>query len=205
MHRSGPILLASTNPAKQAKLRWLLDGLGLRSITPGDLGLTPAIPEDGADHRAIAEAKAAAWSRAAGMAALSSDGGLVIPALGDKWEALRTGRFAGENAGDRQRLDRLLELMKPYHGLQRKAHWVEAAAIASGGETLGSWQANSPAGLIAEEYDAARLVPGFWAFSVWRLPGDERAFAELSPEEQDQADDHWTRLRRQVRLFFDQV
>ena len=33
----------------------------------------------------------------------------------------------------------------------------------------------------------------------------ERAFAELSPEEQDGADDHWTRLRRQVRLFFDQV
>ena len=105
MDRSGPILLASTNPAKQAKLRWLLDGLGLRSITPGDLGLTPAIPEDGHDHRAIAEAKAAAWSRAAGMAALSSDGGLVIPALGDKWNALRTGRFAGESAGDRQRFD----------------------------------------------------------------------------------------------------
>ncbi|MEE9285124.1 MAG: non-canonical purine NTP pyrophosphatase [Dehalococcoidia bacterium] len=202
MPRPDPILLATSNPAKQAKLRWLLTGLGLKLLTPVDLGVAIDTPEEEADHRAVAEAKAMAWSRAGGIAALSSDGGLVIPALGHRWDALRTGRFAGGEADDRLRLDRLLELMARCHGDDRAASWVEAVAIADEGRVLASWQGESPRGRIAERYDPSRIIRGFWAFSVWQPPGTDKRYAELSPQEQEQADDHWSRLRAQVRAFF---
>ncbi len=201
-HRPARILIATTNPAKQERLRWLLEGLGIALVSPGELRIAVDAPEEGGDHRAIAERKALAWSKAAGIAAIASDGGLVIPALGERWDALRTGRFAGPGAGDRARLDRLLELMRPLAGGQREAYWTEAAAVAEAGRVLASWQAESARGLIAPSYDPARIIPGFWAFSVWLLPQRGRTYAELSPAERDRLDDHWARLRERVRAFF---
>ncbi len=196
------LLLATTNPAKQGQLRWLLDGLGLTLVAPADLGLRVNAPEEGATHLAIAEGKALAWSRAAGVAAIATDGGLVIPALGERWDALRTGRSDGPGAGDHARIERLLALMESCAGEQRAAWWVEAAALAQEGRVLASWQAESARGRIAGRYDPARITPGFWAFSVWELPHLGKTWAELTPAERERLDDHWARLREQVRGWF---
>ena len=45
---------------------------------------------------------------------IASDGGLVIPVLGPRWESRYTRRFAGPAADNEERLSRLLELMRPY-------------------------------------------------------------------------------------------
>ena len=60
------ILLATGNVAKQAKLRWLIDGLGFEAVTPRDLGLSFDPPESGATHQEVGESKALAWANAAG-------------------------------------------------------------------------------------------------------------------------------------------
>lgn len=122
------ILLATGNPAKQETLRWLLEGLPLTAVSPQELGLDSVPDESGATHLEIAQQKAEEWSRASSMLVIASDGGLVIPTLGDNWESRFTHRFAGPAADDNERLRRLLELMHPYQGADRAASWIEAVA-----------------------------------------------------------------------------
>ena len=195
------ILLGTTNPAKLEKLRWLLEGLPLEPVSPSDLGMAGRGPaEDGPTHLATAVAKAREWSLAASLPAISTDGGLVIPALGDGWQSTLTHRFAGEGADDGIRVSRLLELMAPYSGEGRRASWVEAVAIADGERSLASWEAPGAAGVLLEA-SSGPTAPGFWVFSLWYFPQVGKTYNELEEGELVSLDDHWTRLRALVRGF----
>jgi XTP/dITP diphosphohydrolase len=201
-NKKPPILLATGNPAKQQTLRWLLEGLSLAPVTPQELGLDSVPEEEGETHEEIACRKAQEWSEAASMLAIASDGGLVIPALGNNWESRFTHRFAGPAADDAERLRRLLELMQPYQGQQREASWIEALAIADRGRVLASWELKGSTGVIAEDPGDSPPVPGFWVFSVWQFPQLGKTYNQLSPTEKEALDDHWTHLRHLVQDFF---
>ena len=196
------ILLGTTNPAKQRKLRWLLDGLPLEPVTPADLALAGAGPgEDSATHLENAGIKAREWSLAASVPAISTDGGLVIPVLGEGWQSTLTHRFAGGAADDHVRLSRLLELMAPYSGDDRRASWVEAVAVADGARSLASWEVPGATGVLLES-SRGPVVPGFWVFSLWYFPHLGKTYNELDQGELESLDDHWTRLRGLSREFF---
>lgn len=196
------ILLATGNPAKQETLRWLLEGLPLTAVSPQELGLDSVPDESGATHLEIAQQKAEEWSRASSMLVIASDGGLVIPTLGDNWESRFTHRFAGPAADDNERLRRLLELMHPYQGADRAASWIEAVAIADQGTVLESWVLEGSTGVIATESPGKLSEPGFWVFSVWHFPQFAKTYNQLSDAEKDSLDDHWTRLKELVQGFF---
>ncbi len=199
-----PILLATANGDKQRAFRSLLNGLPLTPITPAELGITASPEEDGDTHEAIARKKAVQWSRAGSMLAIASDGGLAIPALGPAWESRHTRRFAGPAAGDSQRVDRLLELMKPLTGADRSASWVEAIAIAHQGRLLASWELLGAGGEIAQARKSGP-VPEFWAFTVWTFPQYGKTYNELTPGERESLNDHWARLGHLVRRFFQTI
>tara|TARA_B100001765_G_scaffold84016_1_gene51436 strand:+ start:1516 stop:2160 length:645 start_codon:yes stop_codon:yes gene_type:complete len=196
------ILLATGNPAKQQKLAWLVEGLGLSTTTPQQLGLSGVPEEEGGTHQEIARDKAREWSLAGSTLAVATDGGLVLPALGDNWESIYTHRFAGPAADDQERTRRLLELMEPYHGEQREATWVEGLCIADRGRILASWELTGGTGVIAEAPSDTPTIPGFWVFSVWHFPQFGRIYNQLTPEELESLDDHWTSLRRLLRRYF---
>ncbi len=197
-----PVLLGTNNPDKQEVLRWTLDGLPLAPRTPSQLGLLAEPSEEGETHRAIATAKAIEWSNSGSMLAIASDGGLVIPALGPNWESRYTHRFAGPEADNAQRLERLMELMQPYKGARREATWIEAVAIADPGELLASWEIQGATGIVAERPSAVPQFSGFWVFSVWYFPELGKTYDQLSLEERQGLDDHWAALRRKVQSFF---
>lgn len=202
-----PILLATSNPAKQAQFRWLLEEAPLNPVAPQDLGLTAAPEEIGHSHGGIARFKASQWSlsgrdKSVGLA-IASDGGMVIPALGANWQSLYTHRFAGEAATDAQRAARLLELMEPYRGEQRQASWVEALAIADKGRVLVSWEIAGATGVISEKLPTMKEGEsrGFWAFSLWEFPCLGKSYRELTRSELSSLDDHWLRLKALVRRY----
>jgi XTP/dITP diphosphohydrolase len=197
-----PILLATGNPAKQKTLRWLVEGLPLKPVTPRELGLLSVPDEEGETHEAIARLKAQEWSKSAAMLVIASDGGLVIPALGGNWESRFTHRFAGLNASDADRTNQLLEIMRPYQGQGREASWIEAVAIADRGQVLASWELKGSTGVIQEELGDGPQVPGFWVFSLWYFPQFGKTYNQLSPQEKEHLDDHWTRLKELVQAFF---
>ena len=196
------ILLATGNPAKQETLRWLLEGLPLVAVTPQELGLDSVPEESGATHQEIARQKSEEWSKASSMLVIASDGGLVIPAVGNNWESRFTHRFAGPAADDNERLERLLEIMQPYQGSDRAASWIEALAIADQGKVLDSWELTGSTGMIAAESPGKLNETGFWVFSAWYFPQFSKTYNQLSDSEKDFLDDHWTRLKELVQGFF---
>jgi inosine/xanthosine triphosphate pyrophosphatase family protein len=197
------LLLATANPAKLARLRWLIEGLPFRPLTPADLpDAAPSIAEDEPDFAANAAQKAQGWSAAAGgMLTLASDGGLEIPALGERWAALRTRRNAGPGADDAARIRHLLDLMRDMHGEQRRATWHEALALARDGAVLGTWTATSDGGLIVEEY---RPTPGSlanWTEHIRYYPAFGKLYIDLTPAKLEAIGGVWPRLRAEIRPY----
>ena len=195
------ILLATGNVAKQDKLRWLIDGLGLTAVTPRELGLELDPPESGTTHTEVAASKALAWADAAACLAIASDGGLDIPALGPAWNSLFTRRAAGDVPDDQSRADHLLALMRGRTGPERDAFKREAVAVAEPGRVLGVWEAGGAIGRVAESYDPAKIKDGFWLPAVlW----DQRfgtCVADLTPAQAEQTENGWNELRGVVRPF----
>ena len=197
------ILLATTNPAKSAHLDWLLAGVPLRRVTLAEAGLrlqTPP-PETERTLAAIARSKAVAWSRAFGGLALASDGGVAIPALGDSWEERLTARFTGPDATDRQRVEALLALLRPYRGAERSVVFHECVALADNGTLLQTWAAASAPGLLAESYQPEQLVSGFWLLTLWRDPVSGKRFSALAPDDSAYADGAWARIKPGVQAY----
>lgn len=196
------ILLATTNLAKREKLRWLLAGLDLEPVDPEERSVQVPLEETAGSHRANAVLKAVAASHASSTLAIASDGGLLVPALGPAWDSLRTHRFAGEAADDHTRLEELLRLMKDRGGQARRAHWVEALAVAEAGSLLAAWQEQGGSGLLLEGFDPSAIYSGFWAATIWYFPEVGKTYAQMSEQEQASIGDPWSKLKLWVQNFF---
>ena len=195
-----PILPASTNPAKVARLRACLEGRPFTILDVADFSPdSPPSEEGGGNHREIAEAKAVAWARRAGGLAIASDGGMEIPALGPDWDSLLTRRAAGADATDEDRIAHLLSLMAPFDNpSDRRASWHEALAIANAAGVIHTWETHGPTGIIRHEPSAVR-IEGFWAASLWHFDQFGKTYTELSDEELEQIGDPWKRLTSDVQ------
>ncbi|MGE3270738.1 MAG: non-canonical purine NTP pyrophosphatase [Chloroflexota bacterium] len=195
------ILLATGNRAKQAKLRWLIDGLGFEVVTPADIGVSFDPPEHGETHSEVAAAKALAWADHTGRLVIASDGGAYIPVLRESWNSIFTKRAAGAVDSDHARADHLLNLMRPYSGDDRQISWIEGVAVARPGEPLGQWQGSGAIGRLVEQYDPSQIKDGFWFPALVLVPRFGKLVADLTPEETAQLDDGWNALYPDVRRF----
>lgn len=200
------LLLATTNPAKLARLRWLVAGLPFTVLTPADLpGVAPAVPEEGGTFAENAVQKARAWSRAAaGRLTVASDGGLVIPALGARWEALRTRRNAGESATPADRLRHLLALMEGLRGEERRALWCEAVAVDRGAPAPVApsvWELQGDGGVILDRLPDGSLDSPFWTESIRYYPAVGKVYRDLDEQELQAMDQVWPRLRERVHAY----
>jgi len=103
------LLIATTNPGKIAEMKDLLTDLGVKLLTPADLGITLEVEEDGRTYAENAAKKALAFARAAERIALGDDSGLEVDALGGQ-PGLHSHRFCPiPNATDADRRSYLLE------------------------------------------------------------------------------------------------
>ena len=195
------IFLATTNPAKERKLRWLLDGLGFALETPRDQSAEVEPEESGNSHREVAAGKALFWSRRVGSLVIASDGGARLPALGDRWNSLLTRRAAGPDADDRARADHLLNLMRRRRGADREVVWVEGLALAKSQELLASWEVARSLGHLVERYDPSLIQGGFYMPALIHVPRFRKVLAQLTSDELVQVDHCWNELRRRVRAF----
>lgn len=195
------IILATHNKAKQETLQWVLEDLCLTSVLPDEFFRKIHVDEDGSSHVENAKQKALVVSNVTGEMAIGTDGGLLVPALGNSWDSKKTRRFAGEKADDIMRLDCLLKLMAPYKGKDRTIAWVEAVALARNEEVLETWQVVGANGILAENYDEDQIVPGFWVYSIWDFPDLGKKYSELTEEDKLAVNDPWFIIRSQVRQY----
>jgi XTP/dITP diphosphohydrolase len=190
------LVLASRNEHKLRELRQVLwDVVDLQPLPP-DVELPP---ETGSTFLDNARGKAHAAARATGVPAIGEDSGIEAAALGGR-PGVRSARFAGEGATDRENLDKLLREV-PADG-DRRVAYVCALVHATPDRDEHAFEgrctgtlATQPRGSGGFGYDPA-FVPDDY--------GDGRTMAELTPEEKH-AISHRGRAARALRAWLDGV
>ena len=171
------LLLATRNRGKLREYRQLLAGLPLELVSLKDLDITIDIPELGESFLENATLKASGYARLSGITTLADDSGLEVDALGGA-PGVQSARWAGPAAGDRERIQLLLERLRDVPPAARGAQFRCVVAIATADGRLFTAE-GSCRGLII---DQPRGRHGFGYDPVFLLPELGVTMAELAPE-----------------------
>ena len=107
---------------KLREIRALLAPFGLDAVSQKEAGFDAEVEETGTTFAENAALKAHAVHEALHCAVIADDSGLLVDAL-DGAPGVYSHRFAGENATDAQRCEKLLELLKDTPAEKRTARF----------------------------------------------------------------------------------
>jgi len=176
------LYVASSNPGKLREYRALAEPAG-ESV---DLVFIPILDSAAVFEEiwpTIAEnaaGKALHFSRLAEGIVIADDSGLVVPALGGAPGVL-SARYAGPEASDTDRLQKVLGEMRGKKGEDRRARFVCVVAVAESGKMRGLFSA-SVEGILLEE---PRGHDGFGYDPIFFFPALGKTYAEISREEKN--------------------
>jgi XTP/dITP diphosphohydrolase len=179
------LFLASSNAGKLAEYRALAtasaDSFPVElALLPGFDAL-PAFEENAPTFAENAAGKALHYSRLQDGLVFADDSGLVVPALGGA-PGVQSARYAGPQATNSQRIEKLLHEMRGKTGSERAAYFVCAIALAERGHAM----AVVTDRVDGELLEAPRGAGGFGYDPVFYFPALEKTFAELPAEEKNQ-------------------
>lgn len=189
-------VVATHNPKKLAELSRILKPLGIDAVTGRDLGRElPDVEETGTTFEENAYLKAASACRATGLPAIADDSGLMVDALNGA-PGVYSARYAGEDATDADRIQKLLEELKDVAEQDRSARFVSAVCcVFPNGDVLTA--RGECEGCIGP---APRGEGGFGYDPVFVVDGG-RTYAELSAQEKDAI----SHRGRALRLFLEKL
>ncbi len=178
------LYLASSNPGKLAEFR----ALAAASASPvavelallPDVESLPAFEESAPTFAENAAGKALHYSRLQEGLVFADDSGLMVPALGGA-PGVHSARYAGADATNSQRIEKLLGELRGTATDERSAQFVCAIALAKRGRAL-AIVTDRVDGQILE---APRGSGGFGYDPVFYFPAAKKTFAELSAEEKN--------------------
>ncbi len=184
-----PFIIATHNVKKLAELERILAPLGIPVQTAAQAGYSlPEVDETGTTFAENARLKAESAMRATGRPAVADDSGLVVDALGGA-PGVYSARYAGPDAGDRDRYEKLLRELADVPDDRRTARFVSAVCcVFPDGTSIDVTGACE--GRIAR---APRGDGGFGYDPVF-LVGD-RSYAELTAAEKDEISHRGRALR----------
>jgi XTP/dITP diphosphohydrolase len=141
---------------------------------------TPETVESGKTFEENAVLKATAAARQLPGLVVADDSGLEVDALGGA-PGIYSARYAGQNATDRQNIDKLLVELARIERAKRSARFRCVIALAREGKLLGTFEGvvegvvvDSPCGTSGFGYDPLFMPNGFG-----------KTFGQLSPTEKD--------------------
>ena len=173
------VVLATGNAGKVRELASLLNDFGLDVVAQTELNVD-SVEETGLTFIENAILKARHAAKVTGLPAIADDSGLAVDFLGGA-PGIYSARYAGEEASDRQNLEKLLDALKDVPDAQRQAqfHCVLVYMRHAGDPTPlvchGSWS-----GVITRE---AAGRGGFGYDPIFFVPSEGKTAAELSREE----------------------
>jgi len=191
------IVIASNNPGKLRELSALLAPLGIEAVAQSQLAVTEAEePHDTFVENALAKARHA--SAATGLAALSDDSGLCVPALGGEpgvHSAYYAGRDGAREERDARNNAKLVAALGPI--ADRSAFYYCVLVLVR--------SPDDPTPLIAEGRWHGAIVldargAGGFGYDPYFMPrGGDRTAAELPAEEKNRASHRAIAARELVR------
>ncbi len=124
------LLLATTNQGKAREYRHLLKGLPFQLVSLAEEGIHIAVDEKNTTFEENARLKATVYSNFSHLVTLADDSGLEVDALGGE-PGIRSARFAGDEASDEDKVERLLARLKEVPWEKRTARFRCVIAIAT--------------------------------------------------------------------------
>jgi XTP/dITP diphosphohydrolase len=178
------LFLASSNPGKLAEYRALAAAAASShsaeiALLPGFEGL-PAFEENAPTFAENAAGKTLHYSRHWDGLVFADDSGLVVPALGGG-PGIHSARYAGPQATNAQRIEKLLGEMLGKAGSERMAYFVCAIALAERGRAI----AIVTDRVDGEILEAPRGSGGFGYDPVFYFPALQKTFAEIPAAEKN--------------------
>jgi len=189
------LFLASSNPGKLAEYRALANSsafsLQVELALLPDFDAVPAFEENAPTFAENAAGKALHYSRHWDGLVFADDSGLVVPVLGGA-PGVHSARYAGAQATNSQRIEKLLGEMHGKTGSERAAYFVCAIALAERGRAM----AIVTDRVDGEILEAPRGPGGFGYDPVFYFPALEKTFAEIPAEEKNQSSHRGKAFRR---------
>ncbi len=174
------LLIATHNSGKAREYRILLRGIPHELVTLKELGLKEEALEEGSTMEENALAKARFYARLSSLLTLADDSGLEVDALGGE-PGVRSARYAGDGASDKERVNFLLAKLKKVSQEKRTARFrcVTAVATPQGEARLFTGECY---GIITFEPKGSN---GFGCDPIFYFPQMGKTMAELSLEEKN--------------------
>jgi len=176
------LFLASSNPGKLAEYRALAAATSLPielALLP-DFDALPAFEEGAPTFAENAAGKALHYSRQGNGLVFADDSGLVVPSLGGA-PGVHSARYAGPQATNSQRIEKLLRELRCRSGTERAAYFVCAIALAERGRAM----AIVTDRVDGEILEGPRGSGGFGYDPVFYFPALQKTFAEIPAEEKN--------------------
>jgi len=188
------LLVATGNKKKLEEFRRILEPLGIRVLSPGELGVALEVEETGETFAQNARLKAEAFFRHTGKPSVADDSGLCVDALGGR-PGVCSARYQGEDAPYTEKMAALLAELNQVPDRERGAHFTcaihctlgEGAEIACQDSCRGAI-GRAPSGSGGFGYDPLFCV-------------GERSFADIPPGEKDAISHRGRALRRFAALL----
>jgi XTP/dITP diphosphohydrolase len=176
------LFVASSNPGKLREYRALALPAGgsvdinfipiFHSLDVFD-EIWPTIAENAAG-------KALHYSRSSEGVVIADDSGLVVPVLGGS-PGVHSARYAGPDATDADRVQKVLKEMRGITGEDRQARFVCVVAVAESGKMRGVFSAFAE-GILLEQ---PRGHDGFGYDPIFYFPTLGKTYAEISRDEKN--------------------
>lgn len=123
------LLLGTRNRNKVAELLAMLKDLPVKIVTLLDYPEIGPVIEDGKTYHENVSKKALTFARHTGIVTIADDSGLEVDAMAGR-PGVHSSRFAGEDATDKENIEKLLKLMAGVEREKRKARFVCVIAMA---------------------------------------------------------------------------
>lgn len=191
------LILATHNQGKISEFKELLSSFPVEIKSLQNFGPIPPVKEDGETFEENAYKKAHTTAKILGFPVLADDSGLEVQALSGL-PGVRSARYAGEKATDKENNLKLLEAMKGIADRKASFKCVITIAVPKG-----------PALTYEEicEGEITHKMKGSYGFGydpIFYYPPLKKTFAQMSVEEKNRVS-HRGKATAQLRNEFDKV
>ena len=193
------LVVGTNNAGKIRELNELLTDLPIELSGLNEFENVPDVEETGTTFTENAILKASSYARQTGFWALSDDSGLEVEALGGA-PGVFSARYAGENAGDRKRIEKLLSELDAAGDRERRARFVCVMALADETGEIKFLAEGVCEGKIAP---SPRGLNGFGYDPIFVPEGFTETFGELSSTVKQEISHRSRAIKKIIRFLRD--
>jgi XTP/dITP diphosphohydrolase len=191
------LILATTNTNKVKEFQEILKDFPIEIRSLADFGPLPEAIEDGETFDDNAYKKAIHTAKILGFPAIADDSGLAVEALNGA-PGVYSARYAGENATDKENVDKLLKDMQGIKNRRAAFHCVLSIAVPSGPAL--TYEGRCEGTLLEER----RGETGFGYDPIFYFEDLGKTFAECTMEEKNKVS-HRGKALAEFKAEFPQV